>query len=47
MEQNLGGNRRIIFKTDGLLASDVIMSMNRLLGNPIQGKLGKMPDENT
>lgn len=42
----LDGNRKVVFKTEGMLASDVIITLNRLLGNPLVGKMGKMPVDN-
>ncbi|KAI1714169.1 Mitochondrial Ribosomal Protein, Large [Ditylenchus destructor] len=46
----LKDERKIVFKTEGMLSSDVIMRFNRLLGNPEIGNLRieheKKPPEN-
>jgi hypothetical protein len=41
----LDDNRRIIFETSGLDIADVVMTFNRLLGNPEFGKAGVKPPE--
>uniref|UniRef100_A0A915E6B2 Adenylate kinase n=1 Tax=Ditylenchus dipsaci TaxID=166011 RepID=A0A915E6B2_9BILA len=44
-EANLDDNRKIVFKTEGMLAADVLIRFNRLLGNKELGKLRVKEEE--
>ena len=44
MHMYLETGKTLIFKTAGMLPSDVIIQFNRVLGNSELGRLGEMPN---